>query len=101
MHRQHLCLHTLPTKQWHSVVQSVYIVVPYPPSFWFSVQQSDHEVYYSPGQQWAESWPWAKLTSYILSIQKPLDHEYGNAAHGLQSKARGEHPQCHCCKALF
>lgn len=74
MQRQQLHLHTLASKQWHSIVQPMYIVAPYPPPFWFSAQQTDREAHYSPGQQWAESWPWAKLTSYILSIHKPLDH---------------------------
>lgn len=86
MHRQQLCLHTLPTKQWHSVVQAVSLGAPDPPPFWLSVQQTDREVCFSQGQQWAESWPWATLTSYIPGIQQPLDHEYGDAAGGCSPR---------------
>lgn len=52
------------------------------------------------GGQWAESWPWAKLTSYILSIRELLNHEYGNAAKAAV-RGSGILPLLHRCRMIF
>lgn len=86
-HRQQPCLCILPAKQWHSIVLPIYTVLPYPPVFWYAVQQTQWNGLFIVGGQWVESRPRAKLTSCILSMHELLNHDFGNAAVRLQSEA--------------